>query len=59
MATEIARIEQISEEALKINQGTNLRLFGALDAGALDRGRLGHVGQQQESQISFRHQNEA
>jgi PadR family transcriptional regulator PadR len=52
------RIEQISEEALQINQGTIYASLVRLMqkhriAGAWD------VGQQQESQILFHHQNRA
>ncbi len=50
------RIEQISEEALQINQGTIYASLVRLMHKALDQRGLGHVGQQQESQILFHHQ---
>lgn len=53
------RIEQISEEALQINQGTILRFSGAPNPEALDFGRLGHVRQQSKSEILFHYESRA
>ena len=51
------RIEQISEEALQINQGTIYASLVRLMQRALDFGCLGHVGQQQKSKILFHHES--
>lgn len=52
------RIEQISEEALQVNQGT---IYAAL-VRLMQQGWIsgaGHVGQQQKSQVLFHHEDRA
>jgi len=51
------RIEQISEEALQIKSGHNLRLSGAPGAKALDLGCLGDIRQQPKSEILYQYQS--